>query len=116
MSTLDMLTDSGGKAACFLDVGGTATTESVYEALTLISKMKNVKAVLVNLYGGIVKTTIVASAFLKAYDEKIIVLPVFARLMGAESEKSKEMLKDSETKLSPSIEEAINNVVMEVNK
>jgi len=50
MSTLDMLTDNGGKAACFLDVGGTATTESVYEALTLISKMKKVKAVLVNLY------------------------------------------------------------------
>jgi len=63
--------------------------------------MKNVKAVLVNLYGGIVKTTIVASAFLKAYDDKIIILPVFARLMGSESEKSKEMLKDSETKLSP---------------
>ena len=68
------------------------------------------------MYGGIVKTSIVASAFLKAYDDKIIVLPVFARLMGAESEKSKEMLKDSDTKLSPSIEEAINNVVMEVNK
>ena len=116
MSTLDMLTDNGGKAACFLDVGGTATTESVYEALTLISKMKNVKAVLVNLYGGIVKTTIVASAFLKAYDDKIIILPVFARLMGAESDKSKEMLQDSETQLSPSIEEAINKVVMEVNK
>ena len=116
MSTLDMLTDNGGKAACFLDVGGTATEESVYEALTLISKMKNVKAVLVNLYGGIVKTTIVASAFLKAYDDKIIILPVFARLMGSESEKSKEMLKDSETKLSPSIEEAINKAVMEVNK
>jgi succinyl-CoA synthetase beta subunit len=113
---LDMLTDNGGKAACFLDVGGTATEESVYEALTLISKMKNVKAVLVNLYGGIVKTTIVASAFLQAYDDKIIILPVFARLMGAESEKSKEMLKDSETQLSPSIEEAINKVVMEVNK
>jgi len=44
MSTLDMLTDNGGKAACFLDVGGTATEESVYEALTLISKMKKVKA------------------------------------------------------------------------
>jgi len=116
MSTLDMLTDNGGKAACFLDVGGTATTESVYQALTLISKMKNVKAVLVNLYGGIVKTTIVASAFLKAYDDKIIVLPVFARLMGAESEKSKEMLKNSETQLSQSIEESINKVVMEVNK
>ena len=68
------------------------------------------------MYGGIVKTTIVASAFLKAYDDKIIILPVFARLMGSESEKSKEMLKDSETKLSPSIEEAINKAVMEVNK
>ena len=68
------------------------------------------------MYGGIVKTSIVASAFLKAYDDKIIVLQVFARLMGAESAKSKEMLKDSATKLSPSIEEAINNVVMEVNK
>jgi len=116
MSTLDMLTDNGGKAACFLDVGGTATTESVYEALTLISKMKKVKAVLINLYGGIVKATIVPLAFLKAYDDKIIVLPVFARLMGAESEKSKDILKDSETQLSPSIEEAINKVVMEVNK
>ena len=116
MSTLDMLTDNGGKAACFLDVGGTTTTESVYKALTLISNMRNVKAVLVNLYGGIVKTTTVASAFLKAYDDEIIILPVFARLMGSESEKSKEMLKDSETQLSGSIEEAINKVVMEINK
>ena len=104
--------------ACGLGIGklACASLESVYEALTLISKMKNVKAVLVNLYGGIVKTTIVASAFLKAYDDKIIILPVFARLMGAESDKSKEMLQDSETQLSPSIEEAINKVVMEVNK
>jgi succinyl-CoA synthetase beta subunit len=116
MSTLDMLIDNGGKAACFLDVGGTATTESVYEALTLISKMKKVKGILVNLYGGIVKTTTVASAILKAYDDKILVLPVFARLMGSESEKSKEMLKDNKTRLSNSVEEAINMVVMEVNK
>ena len=64
MSTLDMLADNGGKPACFLDVGGGATIESVYEALTLISKMDRVKGILVNLYGGIVKTTIVAEAFL----------------------------------------------------
>ena len=43
MSTLDMLSDNGGKPACFLDVGGGATTESVYEALTLISKLDRVK-------------------------------------------------------------------------
>ncbi len=116
MSTLDMLADNGGKPACFLDVGGGATTESVYEALTLISKMKKVKAILVNLYGGIVKTTTVASAFIKAYDDKLIDLPVYSRLMGAESDKSKGMLKNTKTKMFDSVEDAINGVVMEVSK
>lgn len=112
MSTLDMLSDNGGKPACFLDVGGGATTESVYEALTLISKMKRVKAILVNLYGGIVKTTVVASAFIKAYDEKLIDLPVYARLKGSESDKAKEMLNGTRTKMYNSVEEAINSAVM----
>ena len=116
MSTLDMLSDNGGKPACFLDVGGGATTESVYEALSLISKMKKVKAILVNLYGGIVKTTIVASAFIKAYEDKLIDLPVFARLMGAESEKSKKMLSGTKTKMFDSVEEAINAAVMGIRK
>ncbi|MCZ6582186.1 MAG: acetate--CoA ligase family protein [Thaumarchaeota archaeon] len=116
MSTLDMLSDNGGKPACFLDVGGGATTESVYEALTLISKMKKVKGILVNLYGGIVKTTTVASAFLQAYENKLIDLPVFARMLGSESEKSKEMLKGSKTKLFDSVEEAINAAVIGVSK
>ena len=112
MSTLDMLSDNGGKPACFLDVGGGATHESVHEALTLISKMKRVKAILVNLYGGIVKTTTVASAFVQCYEENVIDLPVFARLKGAESEKAKEMLKDTKTKLFDSVEEAINATVL----
>ena len=116
MSTLDMLSDNGGKPACFLDVGGGATTESVYEALTLISKMNRVKGILVNLYGGIVKTTVVAEAFLKAYDDNLIKLPVFARLKGTESEKAKEMLKESRTKIYDSIEEAINAAVMGIKK
>ena len=116
MSTLDMLSDNGGKPACFLDVGGGATTESVYEALTLISKMSRVKGILVNLYGGIVKTTVVASAFIKAYDDGLIDLPVFARLKGSESDKAKEMLKDSKTQMFDSVEEAINAAVMGIKK
>jgi succinyl-CoA synthetase beta subunit len=116
MSTFDMLADNGGKPACFLDVGGGATEKSVYEALILISKMKKVKAILVNLYGGIVKTTIVASAFIKAYDDKLIDLPVYARLMGAESDRAKEMLKDTKTKMFTSVEQAINGIVIEVTK
>ena len=95
---------------------GGATHDSVYEALTLISKMDRVKGILVNLYGGIVKTTTVASAFVQCYEENVIDLPVFARLKGAESEKAKEMLKDTKTKLFDSVEEAINAAVLGVKK
>ena len=116
MGTMDIIKAYGGDPANFLDVGGGATEKSVYEALTLISKMKKVKAILVNLYGGIVKTTIVASAFIKAYGNKLIDLPVYARLMGAESEKSKQMLKDTKTKMFTSVEQAINGIVIEVTK
>ena len=114
MSTLDMLSDSGGKPACFLDVGGGATTESVYEALSLIGRMGSVTGILVNLYGGIVKTTTVASAFLKAYEDGMIDLPVFARLKGAESDKARVMLADSKTELFDSVEDAISAAVTEV--
>ena len=114
MSTLDMLSDNGGRPACFLDVGGGATTESVYEALSLISGMGRVKAILVNLYGGIVKTTTVASAFVRAYDDGMVDLPVFARLKGAEADRAREMLAGSRTAMFDSVEEAINAAVMGV--
>ena len=115
MSTLDMLSDNGGKPACFLDIGGGATTESVYEALTLISRIGRVKGILVNLYGGIVKTTVVAEAFLQAYGNNLIDVPVFSRLKGTESDKAREMLEGSRTKIFDSLEDAINSAVMEVN-
>ena len=67
---------------------------------------------MVNLYGGIVKTTVVAEAFLKAYEDNVIDLPVFSRLKGTESEKAKEMLQGSRTKIFDSVEEAINAAVM----
>ena len=117
MSTLDMLSDNGGKPACFLDVGGGATEESVYEALILISKMENVKGILVNLFGGIVRTTTVASAFIKAFKNKLIDHTVYARLKGAESKESKEMLKDlQQTKLFESVEEAIIAAIIGIRK
>ena len=114
MSTLDMLSDNGGKPACFLDVGGGATTKSVYEALTLISRIDGVKGILVNLYGGIVKTTVVAEAFLQAYENNLIDVPVFSRLKGTESEMAHKMLDGSRTKIFDHLEDAINSAVMEV--
>lgn len=116
MSTLDMVSDAGGKAGSFLDFGGRATTETIYEALKVISGLKNIDAILVNLFGGIVKTNLVAQAILDAYNNGILRVPVFARISGAESEIAKEMLKGSYAKLYDTVEEAILAAVEEVTK
>jgi succinyl-CoA synthetase beta subunit len=111
MSTLDMVKDSGGKAGAFLDFGGRATTESIYQALKVISKVDKIRAILVNLFGGIVRTDLVAQAILNAYNDSTIKVPVFARITGAESEKAREMLKDSKARLFDTVEESINAAV-----
>src|ERR687889_623649 len=116
MSTLDMVSDAGGKAGSFLDFGGRATTETIYEALKVISGLKNIDAILVNLFGGIVKTNLVAQAILDAYNNGILRVPVFARISGAESEIAKEMLKGSSAKLYDTVEEAILAAVEEVTQ
>jgi succinyl-CoA synthetase beta subunit len=111
MSTLDMVSDAGGKAGAFLDFGGRATTESIYQALKVISKVEKIRVILVNLFGGIVRTDLVAQAILNAYNDDTIKVPVFARITGAESEKAQELLKNSKARLYNTVEEAINAAV-----
>jgi succinyl-CoA synthetase beta subunit len=111
MSTLDMVSDAGGKAGAFLDFGGRATTETIYEALKVISKIDRIDAILVNLFGGIVRTNLVAQAILDAYKNNLINVPVFARISGAESEKARAMLDGSRAKLYNTVEEAIQAAV-----
>lgn len=111
MSTLDMVTDAGGKAGAFLDFGGRATTESIYQALKVISKVDKIRVILVNLFGGIVRTDLVAQAILNAYNDDTIKVPVFARITGAESETAQELLKNSKARLFNTVEEAINAAV-----
>jgi succinyl-CoA synthetase beta subunit len=115
MSSVDMVTDAGGNAGCFLDFGGGATTETIYEALKVISKIKRIRGILVNLFGGIVKTNLVAQAILDAYKNNLIDVPLFARITGAESEKAKAMLAGSQAKLYDTVEEAIREVVNQVS-
>lgn len=111
MSTLDIVNDAGGKPGAFLDFGGRATTETIYKALEVISKLSKVKAILVNLFGGIVRTDLVAQAILNAYDDGMISVPIYARISGAESEKSKKMLSNSNAELYDTVEEAISSLV-----
>jgi succinyl-CoA synthetase beta subunit len=114
MSTLDMMSDAGGRAGSFLDFGGRATTETMYEALKVISKLKKNVAILVNLFGGIVKTNLVAQAIIDAYNDNLIDIPLYARISGAESEKAREMLKSTKAKLFDTVEEAIDTAIHEI--
>ncbi|HEY7734888.1 MAG TPA: ATP-grasp domain-containing protein [Nitrososphaera sp.] len=116
MSTLDMVSDAGGTAGAFLDFGGRATTETIYEALKVISKISKIEAILVNLFGGIVRTNLVAQAILDAYGNNLISVPVYARISGAESEKAKEMLSGSRAELYNTVEEAIQAAVAEARR
>jgi succinyl-CoA synthetase beta subunit len=116
MSTLDMVSDQGGKAGCFLDFGGSATAETIYDSLIVISKTKSIRAILINLFGGIVKTSMVAQGILRAYREGIIEVPTFARITGAESETAKALLKNSNAKMYDSAERAIRGMLDELSK
>jgi succinyl-CoA synthetase beta subunit len=116
MSTLDMVSDQGGKAGCFLDFGGSATAETIYESLRIISKITKIRAILINLFGGIVKTNVVAEGILRAYRESIIEVPTFARISGAEANQAKKMLKDSKAKIYDTVEQAIQGVLAELSK
>ena len=115
MSTLDMVSDANGQAGSFLDFGGKATSETIYKALQVISELPKIKAILVNLFGGIVRTDLVAKGIIDAYKNNIINVPVFARISGAESEKAKQMLQGGRAMLFDTVEEAINAVVSNVN-
>jgi succinyl-CoA synthetase beta subunit len=115
MSTLDLVNDNAGKPGAFLDFGGRATTETIYQALEVISKIPRIKAILVNLFGGIVRTDLVAQAILDAYRNGIIGVPIYARISGAESVKAKNMLAGSRAKIYDSVEEAISSLMGYVN-
>ena len=116
MSTLDMVSDKGGKAGCFLDFGGSATAETIYDSLKVISKMKKIRSILINLFGGIVKTSMVAEGILRAYGDGIVEVPTFARITGAESEKAKDMLKSSNARMYDTVEQAIHGLLQELPK
>ncbi len=95
MSTMDIIKYHGGQPANFLDVGGGATTEQVVEAFNIILSDSSVKAVLVNIFGGIAKCTTIATAIIEASKQIGITIPLVVRLEGTEVEEGKKMLADS---------------------
>ena len=95
MATMDMVKLKGGAPANFLDVGGGTNKEKVKEAFKLILSDGTVKAVLVNIFGGIVKCDVIAAGILAAVAEMHLTIPVVVRLEGTNVELGLSMLKDS---------------------
>ncbi len=95
MSTMDIIKHHGGQPANFLDVGGGANAEQVSEAFRIILDDKNVQAVLVNIFGGIMKCTTIAKALIEAYQNVGFNVPLVVRLEGTEVEEGKKLLRES---------------------
>ena len=101
MATMDIIKLHGGKPANFLDVGGGATKERVTEAFKLITSSKGVKAILVNIFGGIVRCDLIAEGIIAAVKEVGLTIPVVARLQGTNMEQGRDLLKNSGLKIIP---------------
>ena len=95
MATMDLIKQSGGDPANFLDVGGTADAKRVESAFRLILKDPNVKAILVNIFGGIMKCDTIADGIMVAAKEVGIEVPLVVRLEGTNVELGKKMLEES---------------------
>jgi succinyl-CoA synthetase beta subunit len=94
MATMDLIKLHGGEPANFLDVGGGANTEQVTEAFRILLSDKNVKAVLVNIFGGIMRCTTIASAIVESYKQVGFNVPLVIRLEGTEVEQGRRILKE----------------------
>ena len=95
MATMDLIKHHGGMPANFLDVGGGATAETVTKAFKIILADQNVQAILVNIFGGIMRCDIIATGIITAVKEVEMAIPVIVRLEGTNVELGKKMLRES---------------------
>ncbi len=113
MATMDIIKLHGGEPANFLDVGGGATKERVSEAFKLIVSDSKVKAILVNIFGGIVRCDLIAEGIIHAVKEVGVNVPVVVRLQGTNVNEGKQLLDESDLKIisADDLTDAANKVV-----
>ena len=103
MATMDLIKLHGGNPANFLDVGGGATKERVTEAFKIITSDKNIKGILVNIFGGIVRCDMIAEGIIAAVADVGVKVPVVARLEGNNAELGAKKLAESGLNITPAI-------------
>jgi len=101
MATMDIIKLAGGEPANFLDVGGTANAETVKNGFRIILSDKNVKSILINIFGGIVRCDLVAKGVVQAVKELGLNVPVVVRLQGTNAEEAKKLLAESDLSIIP---------------
>jgi len=101
MGTMDLVKIAGGEPANFLDVGGGANEEQVKNAFRIILSDRNVKAVLINIFGGIMRCDIIANGVVAAVREMGLSIPVVVRLEGTNVDQGKAILRESNLKITP---------------
>ena len=101
MGTMDLIKLAGGEPANFLDVGGTASAETVEAGFKIILTDPNVKAILINIFGGIVRCDRVAQGVIQASKNLNLNLPVVVRLQGTNAEEARKLLEESGLNLIP---------------
>ncbi|MED5427769.1 MAG: ADP-forming succinate--CoA ligase subunit beta [Candidatus Neomarinimicrobiota bacterium] len=113
MATMDIIKLAGGEPANFLDVGGTASAETVKNGFRIILSDNNVKAVLINIFGGIVRCDRVANGVVQAVKELGLEVPVVVRLQGTNAEEARTILRESGVSIIPalSMKDAAEKVV-----
>ena len=113
MATMDIIKLSGGEPANFLDVGGAASVDTVKNGFKIILKDPNVKAILINIFGGIVRCDRVAKGVVQAVQELNLDVPVVVRLEGTNAIEAKQILENSEVKIIPAttMQDAADKVV-----
>lgn len=105
MATMDMIKLSGGEPANFLDVGGTANAQTVEAGFRIIMKDPNVKAILINIFGGIVRCDRVAAGVIEAYNKLgNISIPIIVRLQGTNAAEAKKLIDESGLKVQSAIQ------------
>ncbi len=117
MATMDLIKLCGGEPANFLDVGGGATKERVSEAFKIILSDKNVKGILVNIFGGIVRCDLIAEGIIGAVEEVHVNVPVVVRLEGNNAERGSQLLSESGVNIiaANDLTDAANKIVEAVN-
>ncbi len=101
MATMDLISHYGGKPANFLDVGGGTTESRVSKALEIIISSGNIKAILVNIFGGIVRCDLIARGIVKAIKELNINIAIVVRLIGTNAQQAQNILQSSAVKVYP---------------